>query len=49
VALAVLNSLVFRDKAPAGHLSATPEKANPTNHMHPAAGGAFISPSSPSA
>src|SRR5260221_12642648 len=47
MALVALSSLGFPDRAPEGHMNVTPEKANPNNHMHRAAGGAFISPSYP--
>jgi hypothetical protein len=45
MALVRLKSLAFREKAPASTLGLMPKIPNPTNHMRPAAGGAFILPS----
>jgi hypothetical protein len=45
MALGALKILVFLAKAPAGPVCQTPKISNPSNHMRPAGGGAFILPS----
>jgi hypothetical protein len=45
MALGALKILVFLAKAPAGPVCQTPKISNPTNHIRPAEGGAFILPS----
>jgi hypothetical protein len=49
MALGALKILVFLAKAPAGPVCQMPKISNPTNHMRPAGGGAFILPSMVSA
>jgi hypothetical protein len=45
MALGGLKLLVFLAKAPAGPVCQTPKISNPTSHMRPTGGGAFILPS----
>ncbi len=45
MALGALRSFAFRAKAPAGRIDWMSKISNPTNHMRPARGGAFILPS----
>jgi len=45
MAVGALKTLVFLAKAPAGPVCETPKISNPTNHIRPAEGGAFILPS----
>jgi hypothetical protein len=45
MALGALKVLVFLANAPAGPVRQTMKISNPTNHMRPAEGGAFILPS----
>src|SRR5208337_3222982 len=45
MALVALKSLAFHAEAPAGRAGQMPKISNPTNHMRPAGGGAFILPS----
>jgi len=45
MALGTLKLFLFREKAPAGPVRQTPKISNPTNHMRPPGGGAFILPS----
>jgi hypothetical protein len=45
MALGSLKSLVFTAKAPAGAGRRCVENSNPTNHLRPTEGGAFILPS----
>jgi hypothetical protein len=45
MALWALKSLMYLAKAPAGRFVWMPKMSNPTNHMRPAGGGAFILPS----
>jgi hypothetical protein len=44
-ALGSLKSLTFTAKTPAGADRRCVEKSNPTNHLRPTEGGAFILPS----
>ena len=45
MAVGTLKLLAFRTKAPAGRMAQMSKIFNPTNHMRPAGGGAFILPS----
>jgi hypothetical protein len=45
MALGTLKWFAFRAEAPAGRIGWMSKIFNPTNHMRPAGGGAFILPS----